>query len=398
MSSHPLDQLEAGRQTPMQALQNIKIPSLTPESNSVLPTHVQPVEKDVTAILLNWKRFSSLKILIEHLCQQPFIKHVTIWNNNPSVFLTKQDLASLECPSLQLRIHNSVTNHLFLSRHLACASSSTPYCLHLDDEYLFWPVKSLYSAFKADPRHHPIVFAPSDMSTLYSDEWRFSNPQYNLDAQFAWLGYGSFVTKADSLQFLQGLSEYKTTLAGSELALADNYFTTSFNRPISIVEGSLIQLDNRAIGFSDGSSGLLRNKLHIDRGLNLLIEQLIGTKAPVTSAPSTLRPTFQSPCASDLCTFISNIPRLPITPASYPINLENGTLPLRDWEASRGHIGTSQLGYSNWTASEEVVALQRWAIKHPMSYAVDQDFGTAWISPMCEYCPSGEGFEIDVPR
>jgi hypothetical protein len=38
--------------------------------------------KPVTAVLLGWKRFESLKFVIQYLTRYPFIKEIIIWNNN----------------------------------------------------------------------------------------------------------------------------------------------------------------------------------------------------------------------------------------------------------------------------------------------------------------------------
>lgn len=38
--------------------------------------------KPVTAVLLGWKRFESLKFIIQYLTRYPFIKEIIIWNNN----------------------------------------------------------------------------------------------------------------------------------------------------------------------------------------------------------------------------------------------------------------------------------------------------------------------------
>ena len=50
---------------------------------------VQEKEGDTTAIVLHWKRTDNVEVIVAHLCQYSFFKHVTVWNNNPDVFLTR---------------------------------------------------------------------------------------------------------------------------------------------------------------------------------------------------------------------------------------------------------------------------------------------------------------------
>lgn len=108
-----------------------------------LPRTLQPVEPDVSAILLNWKRLENLEILVKHTCSLPFVQTVLVWNvrillistsigvrrsidhqNNPDMFLTRAHLANAACPPNRLRIVNSPSNQLFVARHTACASMS----------------------------------------------------------------------------------------------------------------------------------------------------------------------------------------------------------------------------------------------------------------------------------
>lgn len=348
-------------------------------SRSILPASAEPVTADVTAVLLNWKRLASLKISVEHLCQFAFIKHIVIQNNNPDIKLSPSDFSNLQCHPLRLRIHNSLTNELFLARHLACANASTLFCLHLDDEYFFASVRSLYSAFKSDP-NQLVVVANSEYSTLYQYEWRFPNPSIGLDAQFAWLGYGSFVSKEYTQQFLDMTKTTQPPMTKDELALADNYFATFMNKPVTIVESALQAMDSRPVGFSDGSSGLERNKVHIDRGLSLLVKRLQNQpeRSALSSEPLY---TYQSACASDRCRFISNVQSSLPSSEIYPVTAGGPTLALRRWEERRGYLGTSQSGERNWTASADTIALQKWATTHPASFAVDEDLSTAWLSP-----------------
>lgn len=56
----------------------------------VADTVVDEKEGDTTAIVLHWKRTDNVEVIVAHLCQYSFFKHVTVWNNNPDVFLTRE--------------------------------------------------------------------------------------------------------------------------------------------------------------------------------------------------------------------------------------------------------------------------------------------------------------------
>lgn len=57
-------------------------PSLLQHAHSFdrLPRALQPIEPDVTAVLLNWKRLDSLSVIVKQLCDLPFIQSILIWN------------------------------------------------------------------------------------------------------------------------------------------------------------------------------------------------------------------------------------------------------------------------------------------------------------------------------
>lgn len=142
------------------------------DTRMVLP-HAQSEKPDVTAILLNWKRSQNLPVLVAHLCQHVFIEEIIVWNNNPEP-LDIDFFAKAQCSKVQ--INNSPTNDLFIARHRVCASAGTPHCLHLDDEYVFKDVESLYSVYKADPERL-VAFAEPDYYALSTYEWCFHSAQ-----------------------------------------------------------------------------------------------------------------------------------------------------------------------------------------------------------------------------
>jgi hypothetical protein len=57
-------------------------------------------EGDTTAIVLHWKRTDNVDVIVANLCQYSFFKHVTVWNNNPDVFLTR-DVSHVPNPAQQ---------------------------------------------------------------------------------------------------------------------------------------------------------------------------------------------------------------------------------------------------------------------------------------------------------
>lgn len=77
------------------------------------------------------------------------------------------------CPVSKLRIYNSPTNLLFVSRFLACSTASTLNCYFQDDDWHVTPIRTLYSQFKRDPGGALTVHTGSEGAVQYGLQWCF---------------------------------------------------------------------------------------------------------------------------------------------------------------------------------------------------------------------------------
>lgn len=58
---------------------------------------VEQEQGDTTAIVLHWKRTDNVEVVVANLCAYAFFRHVTVWNNNPDIFLTRE-VSAHRCP------------------------------------------------------------------------------------------------------------------------------------------------------------------------------------------------------------------------------------------------------------------------------------------------------------
>ncbi|KAI9144821.1 hypothetical protein BKA69DRAFT_1054655 [Paraphysoderma sedebokerense] len=60
--------------------------AVTPFESFPIPNELPETEK-VTAIILNYKRFENVQIIVDHLCRVDYITEILVWNNNVDVRL-----------------------------------------------------------------------------------------------------------------------------------------------------------------------------------------------------------------------------------------------------------------------------------------------------------------------
>ncbi|EGG00485.1 uncharacterized protein MELLADRAFT_111799 [Melampsora larici-populina 98AG31] len=338
------------------------------------------VKQDVTAVLLNWNRPENVVLIVAHLCRYDFIHSIIIWNNNhDSNPLKKEDFVHTECASHKLSIINSPSNLYFVSRYLACLQSVTEYCFFQDDDTIVTSIRTMYHQFKSDPKSIVVQSDPI-YSVMYGHEWCFKNQAGTLDTCFAWLGHGSFVSKAMVLRFMKTVSSL--SLPADQIALSDNFFTTSFNqKPLVMVTSSIFNLPSLAIGFSDGHHGLQRNRIYIQKGVEELSKMV--QKNPLEFIPrinSKEASMMKSTNFLDTYMFVCNVEVFPNLTIFWN-SQRFGSLEL--WENRLGKVGRSlsineagEVGIEDgvWSEGEE------WVIRFPVSAAVDGDLSTCWRS------------------
>ncbi|KAH9816695.1 hypothetical protein DFH28DRAFT_1220280 [Melampsora americana] len=351
---------------------------IRPRSNSN-STGRSTIQADVTAILLNWNRPQNLIFIIAHLCRYDFIHSIIIWNNHhQSTPLKREDFIQSECPNHQISIINSPSNLYFLSRYLACLQSSTEFCYFQDDDTIVTSIRSMYQQFKLNPQSIVVQSDPL-YSVMYGHEWCFKDQSGKLHTCFAWLGHGSFVSKGMVLDFLNTVSSL--SLPADQIALADNFFTTSFNqKPLVMLTSQIFNIPSLAIGFSDGHSGLQRNRLYIQKGVEEL-SKMLEKKPLIEEAeinPEALM--IKSTNLLDSYTFITNTENFP---SSLPIYWSSDHFStLNEWENRLGKIGKSLSILENEKAIEDGIWSEGedWVIRFPYSSAIDNDLSTCWRS------------------
>ncbi|OAV90251.1 hypothetical protein PTTG_12203 [Puccinia triticina 1-1 BBBD Race 1] len=342
---------------------------------------------DTAAVILNWNRPENVIVIVAHLCQYDFFESIIIWNNNINQHLSFKDFENTECPRHKLMIYNSPSNNYFFSRFLACLQSPSRYCYFQDDDCIVQPIRTMYTQFKALlPRPSAVVVQADPVySVMYNWEWCFNDPPNRLHTCFAWLGHGSFVTKSAVSDFVAMLSEQ--SLPSDSIALADNFFTTSLNRKAHvIVAPAIIDLPLSDRGFSDGTAGLERNRVYIQRGVELLSKVLktghhLGDLPELDEADSHAG-AIRAADRTDRLFLMTNIEAFP--PGGGP-RFEGFDHGLAGWEDQLGMTGYA-LGHLRGRALDpagrsEWIARERQAIRSSYAAAIDGDNSTFWSSP-----------------
>ena len=159
-------------------------------------------EYDLTAILLHWKRFDGLQRTLHHLLQTDFFKEIIVWNNNPQINLTLQQLTRDKSLHKFIRIINAEKNFKDEGKYRACAQAKTRGCFYIDDDYNAGHyLKSLIASFRSDPN---LLHAVTDAYTFYTNlVWTYFDSKINLHSGFSWIGCGSIFLRQHAQQHLQ---------------------------------------------------------------------------------------------------------------------------------------------------------------------------------------------------
>ncbi|KAG0142713.1 hypothetical protein CROQUDRAFT_49916, partial [Cronartium quercuum f. sp. fusiforme G11] len=352
------------------------------------------INQDVTAIILNWNRLDNLIVIVTHLCRYDFFNSIMIWNNNYNNRLKKEDFVKTECPDHKLLIVNSPTNLYFFSRYLACIQSITKFCFFQDDDNIVIPIRTMYKSFLINQNtlNKVIVQADPIYNVMYNWEWCFKDVENRLKTCFAWLGHGSFISKETVQRFLNLVSTI--SIKADSLALADNFFSTSFNqKPLIIVSNRIHSLPSPSNGFSDGDKGLERNRIYIQKGVEELSKILTSSSPKFDNLLPNVNEEkekeiikyIRSTNSLDTYSFITNVENFP---TELPINWStyNNSINLSDWENQLGRTG-KRLNNQKLKKGKRIKERngiwgigEKWVIRFPYSAAVDQDLETAWRS------------------
>ncbi|CAF0720185.1 unnamed protein product [Adineta steineri] len=155
----------------------------------------------LTAIILHWKRLSGTRRLIQYYLNTHLFKQIIIWNNNPEITLT---IDQLLVNSTSINLIHTINFHENLkdeAKYRACARAQTPACFYADDEWdTSGYIKSLISSFQSDPN---VLHSATSVSTYYNNMlWTFMDSQIDLHTGFSWNTFGSIFLREHALRHL----------------------------------------------------------------------------------------------------------------------------------------------------------------------------------------------------
>ncbi|KAF8808138.1 hypothetical protein BYT27DRAFT_6604113 [Phlegmacium glaucopus] len=325
-------------------------------------------ELNTTVVILNWSRIANVKKIVSNVCDHLLddtIANIIIWNNNPNPLLALKDFSNTSCPETTLRIINSPENLYFQARYLACAQATTSYCFIQDDDYFIRPeiIRALSRRIK-DVSISGIHLQPPD--EMLTSQLRTISIGQRIHTTFAWLGYGTMITRLQAVEFLSLLD--KLDVSGEERKMADNYFTILSNTIPERWFNAGMELGGGQ-PFTVGQEGEERNNRHIVRAAELLdsviFKEVTGVGLPYISSSGIASDCSIShaPCHGTVCVFETSIRLL-----LYDFNISVSTA-VEILDAQRNRY--AKLGPN--------AALHY--VKFPPSHAVDGQPETAFRSP-----------------
>ena len=272
-------------------------------SNSLAPGIT--TETGASAVLILWKRNSTLAGIVKHITSHSWVKEIVIWNNNPETIIRHNFIVSLLHPQSQARVKviNSPQNMLFLARFLACEMASEAACFFQDDDWLIKSMNALFYQWKRHP--HMLHSLTNPLVHYLSWAWTFcwKSPTVEVATGFSWLGTGAVASRKVVGDFLQQL----TTVADSPDIWnhADMYFSTWMNSVPYQLSADLTELTSEFSYTHSDKGGIDRNKRHIRDGARLMhLNPDAFLKFPLK--PSWSERWVRSPCASDTCLFFAS--------------------------------------------------------------------------------------------
>eukprot|EP00732_Lithocolla_globosa_P003062 Lithocolla_globosa_v1_NODE_2280_length_2071_cov_3.345734.p1 type:complete len:561 gc:universal NODE_2280_length_2071_cov_3.345734:1706-24(-) len=187
-----------------------------------------PAEKPVSLVIVNWVRFQNLPVITcDTIKRYNFIKEVVIWNNNPSMSISRDTLPCIDSSRRFIRVQtiNSKTNIVVEGRFLGCKAANYDICAFIDDDFMPVSLDVLYKSFLSDPtRLHATTNAANYWNSLRRT---FFDEEIQLHAGFSWVGSGAIVSKQVVIDFLETLDYMSLNRQGRDIC--DNYFSILMN-------------------------------------------------------------------------------------------------------------------------------------------------------------------------
>ncbi|CAF4109336.1 unnamed protein product [Adineta steineri] len=173
-------------------------------------------EYNLTAIVHYRKRLSYVKKMVKYLFDTQLFKEIIIWNSNPHINLTLQQI-NIDLNMIKfIRIINSKENITHKIKYLACSEANTSACFFIYDKwYRPYYIKSLIASFYSNP------------NTLHFIS-NYLNKEIDVLTSFSWTDYGCIFLSKYAEQHLNLINKYLIH-DQNLLHLIDDLFLIWFN-------------------------------------------------------------------------------------------------------------------------------------------------------------------------
>jgi hypothetical protein len=166
-----------------------------------------------TAIILHWNRLSGIRHAFDEYKRCGLFQEIIIWNNNPKINLTLQDISNQTNHSLAVRIINLGKNLKDEAKYHACSMANGLVCLYADDDWdISKYIHSLHASFLSDPN---IIHSATNVPTYYNNlQWSYVDQSIDLHAGFSWIGSGSVFLRTHAERHLKMLNHFVSNQTG----------------------------------------------------------------------------------------------------------------------------------------------------------------------------------------
>jgi len=185
--------------------------------------HNKPLE--ITAVVLNWKRLSNVKVILRKMLRRDFIKEIIVWNNNPKPI----NLVDLNLHNDQsiVKIINSTENLKDKAKYLAASQAKFDHIFYQDDDWnTAHYLDAIYASYCINPdRFHVVI---GELSWAENCFRSFHNNEIGIQSQFCFMGVGAMFPKHIALKHLENINRH---LENEEAGYADYCLTLWLNQP-----------------------------------------------------------------------------------------------------------------------------------------------------------------------
>ena len=178
-----------------------------------------------TAVLLHWKRSLKTQQVVHHYLRSELFEEIIVWNNNPQIHLSVDQLLNGSRMSTPIRLINSRENLKDEAKYLACTEARTSACFYADDDWdTSGYIRTLLASFLSDPT---VLHSATNAPTYYNNLlWSFMDQQIDLHSSFSWIGSGSVFLREHARRHLDWLRAHLQADQRS-MTLADSFVSES---------------------------------------------------------------------------------------------------------------------------------------------------------------------------